>query len=76
MRPTKVGVREVASPYIKKDEKGEFLLFDEAEKMLDTLFDTYTGIMCRYITHPTGVEELIISTVARKVTLIRIRIRR
>lgn len=76
MRPTKAGVREVASTYIRKDEKGEFLLFDEAEKMLDTLFDTYTGIMCRYITYPTGVEELIISTVARKAELFRMRIRR
>ena len=76
MRPTKAGVRKVVSTYIRKDKKGEFLIFNEAEKMLDTLFDTYTGIMCRYITHPTGVEELIISTVAKKVTLIRIRIRR
>ena len=76
MRPTKDNIQKVAKAYIKTDTAGNYILFEDAEKMLDIIFESFTGIMSQYSTRPINTEELIISTVARKSVLFRIRIKR
>lgn len=76
MRPTKEKVQSITKTYTRTDEKGEYILWGDAEKMLDVIFEMFTGIMSQYATHSDDEEELIISTVARKSVLFKIRIKR
>lgn len=76
MKPTKVKIQAFVKPYLRSDERGEYLVFDEAEMMLDKLLDEYIGIMTRYLTTPTGREELVITSAAGRTEFGRFRVKR
>ena len=76
MKPTKVKIQAFVQPYLHKDNRGEYLLFDEAELMLDKMLEEYVGIMTRYITTQAGREELVITSAAGRTEFGRYRVQR
>lgn len=49
MRPSKSKIQEVIQAHLHKDEKGEYLSYDEAEQMLEEeILPEFIGITAQY----------------------------
>ena len=64
MKPTKVNIQAFVKPYLHTDERGAFLIYDEAELMLDKMVEDFAGITMRYLFSASGREELVITSAA------------
>ena len=54
MKPTKVNIQAFVKPYLHTDERGAFLIYDEAELMLDKMVEDFAGITTRYLFSASG----------------------
>lgn len=76
MKPTKNSIQEFVKPYLHTDERGTFLIYNEAELMLDKMVEDFVGITTRYLTSVTGCEELVITSAAGRSEYGRYRVKR
>ena len=76
MKTTKVNIQAFVKPYLHTDERGAFLIYDEAELMLDKMVEDFAGITMRYLFSASGREELVITSAAGRSEYGRYRVKR
>lgn len=77
MRPSKSKIQEVIQAHLHKDEKGEYLFYDEAEQMLEEeILPEFIGITAQYKSSASGNEILVISSATGRSEYARYRIKR
>lgn len=76
MKPTKIKLQNHVQPYLQKDEKGEYLSFEDAEMLIEQIIDEYEGVTCRYDAYYPGFEELLITPIKGKTSFLTVRIKR
>ena len=70
MRPSKSKIQEVIQAHLHKDERGEYLSYNEAERMLEEdILPKFTGITAQY------KEILVISSATGRSEYVRYRIK-
>lgn len=76
MRPSKSKIQEVIQAHLHKDERGEYLSYNEAERMLEEdILPKFTGITAQYKKSASGKEILVISSATGRSEYVRYRIK-
>lgn len=69
-------VRQIARRYMRRDEQGNYLTFEDAELVLDHIFRLYSNVASQYERQRDGTEVLVVNSLCGKTDFLRMRIRR
>lgn len=74
--PRTARVQQIVERFIRNDENGEYLRFEDAELVLDHIFRLYSNVVSQYERQRNGTEILVVNSLCGKTEFLRVRVLR